>query len=436
MAKRLTATLAASGAVPLLTGLAVQALTTYLFLVIAGRELGAVGFAALSGLYLLLTSTATGLMAPLEQEVTRRRAHQRAAGTWDDTLFRRAVVHGLLAAALASVCLLAAWPATLRILGDERTLLVSLLVALPGYACWFATRGELAGTRRLGRYGVQLAVDGLLRLAVALVLVSVSSESTAAYGAAFALSPWLTLALTWTPHHTPPGAVVQRGTQLGSRFALLVLSALAAQLLINAGPLVVNLLAEPDERAAAGLYLAALVVIRVPVFLFTAVQPSFLRALAEHVGRGERSDFSRLLRRILTALVSVTAVAAIGAALLAPATISWLFDFDEQLGRVTCLLLTVAIGLFLVATVLAQGVLALGHHHLVTAGWLLGLVGLAAGTVWPGSAVDRATNGLLVGALVATVSLAVLLRREVSRWPDTLDGDLPGLAEPAPTWTT
>ena len=82
----------------------------------------------------------------------------------------------------------------------------------------------------------------------------------------------------------------------------------------------------------------------------------------------------------------------------------------------TYLLLTLAVGLFLVATVLAQALLALSRHAAVAWGWLTGLVGLVAGTLWPGSAVDRATNGLLAGALVATAALALLLRRELSAW--------------------
>jgi hypothetical protein len=100
--------------------------------------------------------------------------------------------------------------------------------------------------------------------------------------------------------------------------------------------------------------------------------------------------------------------------------VSWLFDFDQELSRSTCLLLTLAVGLFLVAVVLAQALLALGHHLWVTAGWLLGLVGLAAGTAIDNDVVARANSGLLCGAVAATVSLALLLRREWSRWPSDL----------------
>ena len=55
-------------------------------------------------------------------------------------------------------------------------------------------------------------------------------------------------------------------------------------------------------------------------------------------------------------------VTCVAAPLLAPSVVSWLFDFDERLTRTTYLLLTVAIGLFLIATVLAQALLALGRH--------------------------------------------------------------------------
>ena len=91
---------------------------------------------------------------------------------------------------------LAAYPVTVRTLGDRGWLVVSLCLALPGYAAWFAVRGELAGQGRLSRYGAQLVVDGASRLVGAGVLVLVDETTTAAFGLLFGLSPWVTLALT------------------------------------------------------------------------------------------------------------------------------------------------------------------------------------------------------------------------------------------------
>jgi O-antigen/teichoic acid export membrane protein len=195
-----------------------------------------------------------------------------------------------------------------------------------------------------------------------------------------------------------------------------VLSALAAQLLINAGPLVVSLMASEDDRDRAGIYLAVLVVVRVPVYLFTAVQPGFLRALAEHAGGGRRVEFGHLLTLVVSAVSGVVLVACVLATALAPPVVSWLFDFDQELSRLTCLLLTLAVGLFLVATVFAQALIALGHNLWVATGWLLGLVGLAVGTFFGAEVTMRATEGLLTGAVVATAALGALLYRELSGW--------------------
>ena len=189
---------------------------------------------------------------------------------------------------------LAAYPLTVRTLGDQGWLVVALCLALPGYAAWFAVRGELAGQGHLQRYGLQLVVDGASRLVGAGVLVLADQATTAGFGLLFGLSPWLTLALTLPGWRLVPGD--RRPVDpapLTRPLALLVVSALAAQLLINAGPLVVNLLATAAERDLAGVYLAVLVVVRIPVFLFSAVQPGYLRALSEHAARprtGRRSS--------------------------------------------------------------------------------------------------------------------------------------------------
>lgn len=399
-----------------MVGLLVQAGTTYVFLILAGRDLGPEAFGALSGLYILLTSVATGLFQPLEQEVARRRGDERVRGTWDDTLRRRALGQGLVAAGLAVVIVLLALPATLRILGEENQLVAALCVGLVGYACWFATRGELSGGGHLTRYGWQLGLDGSLRLGAAGVLVLLGASSLGWYAWLLALSPWLVLlvgCIHWRPISALP---IRRTPSLTRPFYLLVVSALAAQLLINAGPLVVNLVAAPSARAQAGVFLAVLVVVRVPVFLFAAVQPSFLPALAGYAAADRRSAFVRLLGLVLLGVVGLGLASVMVAVTIGPALVEWLFDFDERLSRGAFILLTTSIVLFLVATVLAQALLSLGSHAEVTAGWLVGLAGLAVGVMLGSDAIEQATAGLLGGAVTAALALAAMLLRRLYRW--------------------
>ncbi len=248
-------------------------------------------------------------------------------------------------------------------LGDQGWLLVAALcLALPGYAAWFAVRGELAGQAQLTRYGVQLVArrrEPPRRCARA-ARGDRPTRLMAGFGLLFGLSPWLTLALTLPGWRLRPSdrAPVDR-EPLTRPLVLLVVSALAAQLLINAGPLVVTLLAAPSESGTSPASTW-------PCWSWSgsrcsssaAVQPGYLRALvgARRLRRHARRS-SLLLRLVLAAVVATSAVLCVAATALAPPVVSWLFDFDQQLSRSTCLLLTVSVGLFLVGVVLAQALL-------------------------------------------------------------------------------
>lgn len=403
----------------LVTGLAVQAGTSYLTLIVAGRMLGAAAFAGISVLYVLVSSLATGMFLPFEQEIARRRGHERGSGTFDPALVRRAVTVSLAAALALCLVALAAYPVSLRLLGGSGNLLAALCVGLPGYACCFVSRGVFAGTGELGRYGLQLGVEGSFRLAAVLGLALAGPHSVAAVGWLFGVAPWIALVVSFAGRksHLPAATVpIARGGPLLSALGLLLISSLAAQLLVNAGPVIIQLLATPAERARAGAFLAALVVVRIPVFLFTAVQPSFLPAMAKHAAKDRKSDFVRLTRRVLTVCLVLTVVSTVVATALGPMLIRLLFGFREGVGVVTFLAMGVSVGLYLAAMILAQALLGRGKHAWTTVGWLLGLVAMIAGTALPGSAVGRATTGFLLGAVAAASAYAVLLAAALRRW--------------------
>jgi O-antigen/teichoic acid export membrane protein len=410
---------------PLVAGLAVLASTAYLTLILSGRLLGAASFAGISVLYVLVSSLATGMFLPVEQEIARRRGHERGSGTFDPTLVRRAVVVSMSAAVAACLVAVAAHPVSLRLLGGNGNLLAALCVALPGYACCFASRGVFAGTGELGRYGLQLGVEGGFRLAGMVGLMLAGLHSVAAVGWLFGAAPWIALAasLVGRQVHLPRAAVsIARGGPLVSALGLLLLSSLAAQLLVNAGPVIVQLFATPAERAQAGEFLAALVVVRIPVFLFTAVQPSFLPAMAKHAAGDRKAAFVALTRRVLIICLVLTVVSTLVATALGPMLIRLFFGFRQGLSPGTFLAMGLSVGLYLMAMILAQAVLGRGLHAWTTAGWLFGLAGLVAGTAFPGSAVSRATTGFLSGAVAAAFAFAVLFAAALRRWssPDAI----------------
>jgi hypothetical protein len=61
-----------------------------------------------------------------------------------------------------------------------------------------------------------------------------------------------------------------------------------------------------------------------------------------------------LLVRLLSGLAALTASVEVAENLLGLPVVSWRFAFDERLSRSTYLLLTLAVGLVLVATVLSR----------------------------------------------------------------------------------
>ena len=427
---------------PLMAGLGVLAGTSYVTLVLAGCLLGAASFAGISVLYVLISSFATGLFLPVEQEIARRRGHERGSATFDPALVRRAV--GVSMVTAIAICLLAvaARPVSLRLLGGSWDLLGALCVALPGYACCFVSRGVFAGRRELWRYGLQLGVEGAFRLAGLLWLVIIGAHSVAAVGWLFGAAPWIALAASFAGRtaHLPGATVsVVRGGPLGPALGLLLISSLAAQLLVNAGPVIIQLLATPAERARAGAFLAALVLVRIPVFLFTAVQPSFLPAMATHSAVDRKADFVALTRRVLVTCLVLTAVTTVAAVAAGPALIRLLFGFRDGVGAVTFLAMGVSVGLCLVAMILAQALLGRGMHAWTTAGWLIGLAAMLAATALPGSAVDRATTGFFIGSAAAACTYAVLVGAALRRWvaPGTIGThphpEPPYSANPAPS---
>jgi O-antigen/teichoic acid export membrane protein len=403
-------------------------------LIVAGRMLGAAKFAGISALYVIITSLATGMFLPVEQEIARRRGHERGSATFDPTLIRRAVLASLAAAAVVSLIAVAAHPLSLRLLGGNWYLLAALCLALPGYALCFASRGVFAGTGELGRYGLQLGVEGTCRLVGILALVLVGWHSVAAVGWLFGLAPWIALGASLIGRRAPLVArnvAIVRGGALVSALGLLLVSSVAAQLLVNAGPVIVQLLATPAERASAGAFLAALVMVRIPVFLFTAVQPSFLPAMATHAAMDRKTDFVRLARRVLTICLALTIVSTIVATALGPALVRFFFGFTQGLSSATFLAMGLSVGLYLAAMILAQAVLGRGKQAWTTAGWLMGLAALLLGTLLAGSAVGKATSGFLCGAVAAACTFAVLLAIALREWKTPQPGSASGPRESA-----
>ncbi|HKT04575.1 MAG TPA: polysaccharide biosynthesis protein [Rugosimonospora sp.] len=417
------------GTVAVGSGLVVLGAASYVHLAVAGHALSASAYSSLSVLWSIVFSIGPGLFFPLEQEITRLVAARQVSGDGAGPVFRRgfAVALGLLVVLWAA---LAAGTPTIadRLFDGDRGMVAVLAGALAGLALAHPTRGVLAGSGRFGGYGVQLAIDGGLRIVFAAALGLAGVHTAVPYGLILVVAPVLSVLATAAPVR----AALRAGTALAwSALARgvgpLVVSMLLAQLVVNVAVVDVKLLA-PRDAALAGALLSALVLARVPVFAFASLQAALLPGLAGLAASGDRAGFRRLVLRGCGLVVALSAAVGVPAVFLGAWLVRTLFAAAPVLGDLDFALLAAGTGAYLLAQVLGQGVLALGFHRDQAAAWLGGSAVLVLVTVLPGDVKLRVEGAYAVGSLVVAGLLAAALVRR-ARHPGTVP---PGDVTPAP----
>ncbi|MGH3712367.1 MAG: polysaccharide biosynthesis protein [Micromonosporaceae bacterium] len=416
--RRLLAALPAGTAI-VGAGLAILGIAAYVYLAIAGHALDDAGYSDLAVLWMIVFSVGPGLFFPLEQELSRLVAARRARGQGVRPIAVRIAVVGsaILAVLLVAVIALRQPLADALFEGDAR--LVDVLAAnLGALTAAHLSRGLLSGHGEFGRYGAQLAADGLLRCGFAAGLAAYGVREAAWYGLALAVAPLLAVALTVNrtvlrpaPGPTVPYAEVTRG------MGLLVASSTLWLALVNASVVSARLLSTPAEAALAGALLSGVVLARIPLFAFSAVQASFLPALSGSAATGDRTGFRRLLVRTTGAVTAMGVIGAVVCIAIGPWLVRTLFDAEAVLSRGDFAWLTIATTIYMIATVLGQAGLALAGHRDQALGWAAGFVALLLVTLLPGSILLRVELAFLVGSLVAGVVLAAQLVRRIRDWP-------------------
>ena len=184
------------------------------------------------------------------------------------------------------------------------------------------------------------------------------------------------------------------------------MASLLAQALINLGPVLVKVLAPAKDEQITSAFLASLVVSRVPVFMFQAVQAAFLPKLAGHAGSGEATRLAADTRRLTVAVGVLCVVATIGAAVLGPPVVRIAFGEDFALRSRDFALLAGASSVYLLALTLAQALIALEFQARVALGWLAGVVAFGLGIALVGGIPFRIEIGFLAGTVAATAPRA------------------------------
>jgi O-antigen/teichoic acid export membrane protein len=409
------------GTLPVGVGLLIAGVSSYLFLKVARVALGSdEAVQPIASLWIATFALAPGFFLPLEQELARTLAHRRAIGQGGKPVVARVRTLGIVLAGIVTIAALAASPLIVSGYFDgDWVLMVALIVAFAAYAPAHLSRGIASGNGRFRAYAIVMGSDGAVRIALCTMLAVVGVTTVGPYGFAVALAP--IPGVLWVKSRgalrTEPGPE-STWAEVTPNLGWLLLGSVFAAALVNAGPLAATLLAADNQKERVTQFTYGVLLARIPLFLFQAVQAALLPRLSRLAARNEiaefRSGFARLMKLVL--LVGVVGTA--GAFLLGPLVIEKFYD--ATLPRTTMAMLAFGSAGYMVALAIAQAVIALRGHALVALGWGVGAITFVLVTWLAADELFRRVELGLVASSFASLCVFALALRSRLR-----SGDLP-----------
>lgn len=405
-----------SGSLTIGSGLLIGGVSIYVFFRLGQEALGQDGFKPIVSLWFVMFALVPGFFLPLEQEVSRAVAHRRALGDGVRPVVRK-VAPIALVITLALVCSVAM--ARSRFTNDlfegSAVVTLALVIALVGYAPFHIARGICSGMGHFRIYSTMIALDGLLRVVACAVFLGLGIDRVGPYALMVALVP-LVIALgafTSGRLHTTAGTPATWG-ELAPNLGWLLLGTLCAGALINAGPLTVDLLGEGTAPELVTRFGNAVLLARIPLFLFQAVNAAMLPRLTQLATVGAATEFRDVLRRLFLLVGGVGVVGVVGAFIAGP----WVLDlvYDGGIDRRTITLLAFASALYMMAQACAQSVLSMSGHVLVALGWVASFAAFVMTAAWSSDDLFlRVELALISSAVVALLIFALALRAYFAR---------------------
>ena len=400
------------GTVPVGLGLLVSGLSAFVFLRVGKNALGGDdAFAPVLSLWFATFALAPGFFLPLEQELGRAVSARRALGQGGKPVLRKvALLGGILAATVLVVVLAMGKLVTDAYFDGDWVLLLALIVAFASYAPVHLARGVASGSGRFKAYAIVMGADGAVRVALCVALALFGATSAGAFGMAVALAPlfgffYVLAKGELRTEDGPPATWAEVTPNLG----WLLLGSVFAAGLVNAGPVAANLLKADGQSELVTQFGYGVLLSRIPLFLFQAVQAALLPRLAGLAARREFDEFRRGFRRLMKLVVIVGIAGVIGAYLIGPEVIELMYG--ASLTSRTMATLALGSAAYMGALAMAQAVIALKGHALVALGWGVGVVSFVI-TTWLSSddLFRRIEYGLVASSVGALIAFAIALR--------------------------
>ena len=359
----------------------IAAASGYLVLLLAARQLGAIGYAVFAvfwAAYGLVTGAQNGQL----QETTRT---IRAASETRTRLGRPLLVNVGIGAALAVIVAATSPLWSGHVFDQYRALSVVLLaVGVASFAVYAHLCGALSGSLSWSPFAVLLSVDALIRLVGAGIAVAFG------WGVLAFLVITVVGSVSWLV------VLATSSTSPGNTLTAMA-AALASAVVVMGFPVLINVTARADDDSrVVGAVILAVTLTRAPLLV---PLNSFQGVLITRFVAARDA----LLRSLAVPLAAVVVVGAIGA-VAAWAIGSWLlthiFGADFTLGGGTIALFMVGATALGLLTVTGAATLSVGAHRWYAAGWWVAAIACAALLTVPLEVTDRVALSLVVGPLV------------------------------------
>ena len=402
------------GTVPVGIGLFISGFTAYAFFKVGQLALGKEDFKPIVALWFTTFALVPGFFMPVEQELGRALAHRRALGHGGRPVVRRMIPLTIVLAAMLTLVVAATsrW-LTSDMFEGHWIVTLSLVIAICAYAPMHLARGIASGSGRFVAYGTIMGVDGAVRILACVLLWQFGVTTVGAYALAVAVSPIIAVAVVFARGQTktddgPPATF----TEITPNLSWLLLGTIMAAALVNAGPLGVDFLANASDAEKVTAFGNGVLLSRVPLFLFQAVQAALLPRLARLAAKGDLAEFRNGFRLLLKVVAAVAVLGTVGSFLLGPPILRLVYD--GGLDRRSLTLLALASGMYMLALAVSQGVIALQGHKYVAAGWLSAMLSFLVVTAFSTNDLFlRVELGLCAGSTVALAIFSYALRARI-----------------------
>ena len=404
------------GAVTIAVGLIIAGVATYAFFRVGASALGGdEEFAPIAAMWFAMFALAPGFFLPIEQELGRALAHRRALGEGGRPVVTKIAALTLVVSIVVVVGLAISSPwLTGSYFSGDWLMFAALIIGFLSYAPVHLSRGICSGQGRFTPFAVVVASDGVMKIVGTVALTAIGITAVGAYAFAIAVAPLFAVVAIGLRGslRTEPGPPAQ-WREITQNFGWLLLGTACAAVLLNAGPIAANILASENEADAVTRFSYGVLLARVPLFMFQAIQASLLPRLARLAAQRSFDEFRSGLRLLVIVVAGIGVAGTIFGALLGPWTLRLVYDAD--LGGRTLAMLALSSALYMMALAVSQAVLALEDHAYVALGWVISLITFVIGT-WLSSddVFQRIEIGLVASSAAAVIAFGLRLRRRLS----------------------